>query len=118
MPPSIPKNTCPNIDDVIARVEKASIQYGKLQDAMDDLEDVESIMEELRDANASLRDNYEYQAERADKLQNDIEAADARIKELEARIDILAPASQAPTVPDATAIAGPVPTVAQAGDGQ
>lgn len=66
--PPVPRNTCPDIDDVVTGLNKIEKAFDGV-----DFSGLRHTMETLREANDSLRLNYEHQLERADELDKDLD---------------------------------------------
>lgn len=86
--PRLPRNTCPNIDEVIDFLKEVS----ENEDFERGARWMIDIMEELRDANSTLRgvaeDGIEAQ-EKVEELESEVEELKSEIEELRARISIL-----------------------------
>jgi archaellum component FlaC len=86
--PRLPRNTCPNIDEVIDFLKEVS----ENEDFERGARWMIDIMEELRDANSTLRgvaeDGIEAQ-EKVEELESEVEELKSEVEELRARISIL-----------------------------
>jgi archaellum component FlaC len=86
--PTLPRNTCPNIDEVIDFLKEVS----ENEDFERGARWMIDIMEELRDANSTLRgvaeDGIEAQ-EKVEELESEVEELKSEVEELRARISIL-----------------------------
>jgi archaellum component FlaC len=86
--PRLPRNTCPNIDEVIDFLKEVS----ENEDFERGARWMIDIMEELRYANSTLRgvaeEGIEAQ-ERVEELESEVEELKSEVEELRARISIL-----------------------------
>lgn len=86
--PRLPRNTCPNIDEVIDFLKEVS----ENEDFERGARWMIDIMEELREANSTLRgvaeEGIEAQ-ERVEELESEVEELKSEVEELRARISIL-----------------------------
>ena len=86
--PRLPRNTCPNIDEVIDFLKEVS----ENEDFERGARWMIDIMEELRGANSTLRgvaeEGIEAQ-ERVEELESEVEELKSEVEELRARISIL-----------------------------
>lgn len=95
------KNTCPDIDDIQARIAKAIQVMTDIDREVDlhftlsvneeisDLEGCNSDLEDLRTANATLRSYGEDMEEQKEHFENEYATAISDIEELQQRIDDL-----------------------------
>lgn len=74
-----PDYTCPSIDDVITRADRA----------INDLGGIEDVMEQIREANGSLRDMVNEAENIIKELEDDIEDLQAELKERDQLIEQL-----------------------------
>lgn len=70
MPPKMPKNTCPLLDDLIDKVKELASHCEMDYDYTWDLKEIISIIETVREANSDLRENAEYYMEEFERLEN------------------------------------------------
>jgi archaellum component FlaC len=86
--PRLPRNTCPNINEVIDFLKEVS----ENEDFERGARWMIDIMEELREANSTLRgvaeDGIEAH-ERVEELESEVEELKSEVEELRARISIL-----------------------------